>query len=35
LTVYHYDVQITKNDKTYTLVTGTINVTQDIAGIGA
>ena len=35
LTVYHYDVQITKNNKTYTLVTGTINVTQDIAGIGA
>lgn len=35
LTVYYYDVQITKDNKVYTLVTGTINVTQDITGAGA
>jgi hypothetical protein len=35
LTVYSYDVQITKDNKVYTLVTGTINVTQDITGAGA
>lgn len=35
LTTYYYDVEITKNDKVYTVVTGTINVTQDITGAGA
>jgi len=35
LTTYYYDVQITKAGKAYTLVTGTINVTQDITGAGA
>jgi hypothetical protein len=34
LTVYSYDVEITKGNKVYTLVTGTINVTQDITGAG-
>jgi hypothetical protein len=35
LTTYYYDVEITKNEKVYTVVTGTINVTQDVTGAGA
>jgi hypothetical protein len=35
LTTYHYDVEITKTGKVYTVLTGTINVTQDITGAGA
>lgn len=35
LTTYYYDVEITKEQKVYTVVTGTINVTQDITGAGA
>jgi hypothetical protein len=35
LTTYYYDVEITKLGKVYTVVTGTINVTQDVTGAGA
>lgn len=33
-TQYVYDVQMTKGDEIYTLLTGTISVTNDITGAG-